>query len=318
MFHFLKAILLIVLFTPLNITAQQNLNTVAVLDFQNTGGMGTSDVKSLTNRFRGLLVDTRSVIVVEREKMNEILKEQDFAMSDNCNTSECVVKVGELLGVQKMIAGSLGKVGQTYVIDIRLIDVSTGSILKSAHRDHKGEADGLLSVMEDIVTVLTESQVKAASGEQKISLPAKPLKPALSIYGEAVGIAGIYSVNADYRIIPHLSLRAGFTRWSFLGNENTGFPIGIHYLMGGRHSAELGAAAYFYSVKGSVLFYGKSSTDKGTIYAANISYRYQPEEGGFFFRASLYPSAGILNNDVYKYGFIVGVSIGFTTDSRKK
>jgi hypothetical protein len=44
MLYYLKILLLVALFTPLQMAAQQSLNTVAVLDFQNTGGMGTSTV----------------------------------------------------------------------------------------------------------------------------------------------------------------------------------------------------------------------------------------------------------------------------------
>ena len=64
---------------------------VAVLDFQTTGGLTPGEISTLTNRFRGILVQTNAFAVVEREKMASILQEQDFSLTDACNTAECAV-----------------------------------------------------------------------------------------------------------------------------------------------------------------------------------------------------------------------------------
>ena len=115
--------------------AQEKKTTVAVLEFQTSGGLEKSEVSALSNRFRGILVKTKAFEVVEREKMNEVLKAQDFNVSDACNTAECAVQVGQLLGVEAMIAGDLGKIGDTYTIDLRLIDVQSGKILQTQTQD---------------------------------------------------------------------------------------------------------------------------------------------------------------------------------------
>lgn len=102
---------------------------VAVLYFE---GRGISkDVSNiLTDRFRSELVNTEKFVVLERSKVNEILSEIGLQYS-GCTTLECAVKVGEILNVQKMIAGSIGKIGQTYTVDILFIDVETSQIEKS-------------------------------------------------------------------------------------------------------------------------------------------------------------------------------------------
>jgi len=130
--------------------SQQVLKSVAVLDFKGSGTMEAYEVKTLTNRFRGQLVQTRAFAVVERDKMEEILKEQDFILSDACITSECAVEVGQLLGVEMMIAGDIGKVGQVWTVDLRAIDVSSGEIIETESDDHEGNIEGLLSRMQAI------------------------------------------------------------------------------------------------------------------------------------------------------------------------
>ncbi|MBL7995749.1 hypothetical protein JNM05_10295 [bacterium] len=158
--------------------SQVKKTSVAVLDFQTTGGLTPQEVSTLANRFRGILVQTQVFDVVEREKMNDILKAQDFNLSDECNSAECAVQVGQLLGVTQMIAGDLGKLGSTYTIDLRLIDVESGKILQSKTQDYKGEIDGMLDVMKVIANsfagkVLTETKEKVkkekAPAEEKVS-----------------------------------------------------------------------------------------------------------------------------------------------------
>ncbi len=135
-------------FVIAGLQAQQTKRTAAVWEFKNTGGIDKNEISTLTNRFRNYLVSTNFYKVLEREKMEAILKEQDFTMTDNCNSAECAVEVGKLLGVERMVAGEVGKMGQVYTIDVRIIDVSTGEILKTQSQNHKGGKEGLLDVME--------------------------------------------------------------------------------------------------------------------------------------------------------------------------
>jgi uncharacterized protein (TIGR02145 family) len=131
------------------LTAQQKKKTAAVLEF-NSSDLSKKDLTILSNRFRSILVKTNAFDVVEREKMNDILREQNFTISDNCNSAECAVQIGKLLGVEAMVAGDVGKLGGTYSIDLRLIDVTTGKIIQAETQDYKGEIDGLLGAMTAI------------------------------------------------------------------------------------------------------------------------------------------------------------------------
>ena len=81
--------------------------------------------------------------VLERGLMDDVLKEQGFQQS-GCVTSECAVEVGNMLGVQQMVGGSIGKVGNMYTVSARIIDVGTGEVLKSANYDLIGGIEELL------------------------------------------------------------------------------------------------------------------------------------------------------------------------------
>jgi len=97
--------------------------------------------------------------------MDEILTEQGFQQS-GCTTTECAVEVGKMLNVQKMVSGTIGKLGRTWTMDIALIDVETSHIEKSFFQDYKGEIDALLTVMESVATQIAN----IAGQERKVTL----------------------------------------------------------------------------------------------------------------------------------------------------
>ncbi len=132
---------------PTTLFAQQKAKRIAVLDLQGEG-VSKSAAKTLTDRLRSKLVNTGVFHVLERDQMDEILGEQGFQQS-GCVSDECLVEIGRLVGVQQMIGGTIGKIGQTYTLDLRIIDVQTGRILKTVSDDYRGAADGLLGILED-------------------------------------------------------------------------------------------------------------------------------------------------------------------------
>ena len=131
---------------------------VAVLDFEGKG-ISQMEASTLTDRLRSYLVASGSFLVIERGKMNEILGEQNFQLS-GCVSSECAVEVGQLLGVSRMITGGIGKIGKTFTLDVRVIDIETSQIIESVQLDYTGEIDGLLSEIRKIAFRLSGKEVK--------------------------------------------------------------------------------------------------------------------------------------------------------------
>lgn len=109
------------------------LPRIAVLDLTSRD-LSEGELLLLTERLRVSLFSTGQFQVLEREKVQEILDEQGFQMS-RCAATECAVEIGRLVGAEKMVAGSVGKIGSQYSLIIRLINVETGAIERTAVRD---------------------------------------------------------------------------------------------------------------------------------------------------------------------------------------
>jgi len=120
-----------------------NPSFIAVVDFTGNN-VSEGDCRALTDRLRTELFNTKYFKVIEREMMEEVLKEQGFQQT-GCITDECMVRVGRLIGVQKIIGGSISKVGNIYSVSSRIVNVETGEIENIAVFDHTGNIGQLLT-----------------------------------------------------------------------------------------------------------------------------------------------------------------------------
>jgi len=155
--------------------------TVAILDFEGRG-INQMEAATLTDRLMSEMVSTNAVIMVERNQMNEILQEQGLQQA-GCTSSECAAEVGALLGVQNMVSGSFGKLGNTYTVDAKMFSVETGATIRSSSKTHKGDVDGLLVIIEIVAWELVGLQppadllARVEGGDQVVAAPAAPKKP---------------------------------------------------------------------------------------------------------------------------------------------
>lgn len=122
---------------------------LAVLDLDNNGGVTNEECALLSESLRENFFKTGRYRIVDRKNMDDILKEQSFQLSD-CTSKECAVKVGQLLGVEKMAFGSIGKLADQYLISIQTINVETGEIEKIASRRSIGSVDELENLVGEI------------------------------------------------------------------------------------------------------------------------------------------------------------------------
>ena len=147
---------ILTIFVLSNSLLAQNKISLAVLDLD-AEGISESEARIISERLRSSVFETGQFIVLERDKMNEVLKEQGFQQS-GCTTNECVVEIGKLIGMQQMVAGSIGKIGNLYTFNVRIIDVESGRVLQTA-------VDDCQCPIEDVLTTSTDEIVQMLVGE---------------------------------------------------------------------------------------------------------------------------------------------------------
>lgn len=206
-----------------NAEGDGSAHSIAILDLE-ASGLDAGEVKTLSDALRNNIIDQGAYTVLERSKMDVILKEQGFQASGACTNEACAVEMGQLLGVDAMVLGSVGRVGKTYSVTVRMLDIKTGKIFHSASEYYKGEIDGLLTeTMRNIAVKLATTQ-KAAPAPQPAAAPKDAVQtqaapePAAPAKQETVGKGKSHTIL--YITIGAVALAGGVGAFLFLNKSS--------------------------------------------------------------------------------------------------
>jgi Curli production assembly/transport component CsgG len=126
---------------------------IAVIPLE-ANGVSQDEARTLTDRLQSILVACGKFEVLERKRVDALLREQSLELSGAVNQDDFMAKAGKLLEVRKMIGGSVGKVGETFALSLRMVDVATGKVERTLDREHRGKAEGLLAVIGEMGNAL--------------------------------------------------------------------------------------------------------------------------------------------------------------------
>ncbi len=120
------------------------LDKLAVVPFE-VKGLSKEEALLLTERFAAALAESKRFEIMSQEEMNVLLKDSQFKNLEGCNYSLCLSDIGKVLGVQKVVHGSIGRRGKLYTLRIRMIEVANADIIYDERSEHSGEFDALAS-----------------------------------------------------------------------------------------------------------------------------------------------------------------------------
>ena len=172
-----KVLVFLTIIFSLLVVYSQEIKTIAIMDFE-AKGVDKNSASVVSDLFRDNLFASKKFTVVDRNSMNEILKEQNLQQSLGCSSTECAVKIGRVLGVQGMIVGTLGKLGNAYILSTRLVNVENAKIIwtKSAKvYDFNRIDEGVSALVDDLVNSIISGnyQTQSSQATQQVQQPQK-------------------------------------------------------------------------------------------------------------------------------------------------
>jgi len=120
------------------------LPAVALMQLQSKA-LDAEGLEVLGSTLASELLATNRVRVLERSQVDQILKEQGFQQSGACDAGECAVEIGKLLTVEKMVVGSVGRLGAVQSLSLRMVDVGTGEVTKSVSKSCECPQEAVLT-----------------------------------------------------------------------------------------------------------------------------------------------------------------------------
>ncbi len=145
------AMMMLILITTIN---TQGRPTIAVLSLE-AKNVSKETAEAVADILSTELFNSQRFIVIERQAITRILEEQKLQMTGVTDMGTAV-EIGKLLNVQKIMIGSVSRLGDSYIVNTRLVDVKTGALelAQNAKSDH-GE-EGLTSAISELVSHISE------------------------------------------------------------------------------------------------------------------------------------------------------------------
>lgn len=131
--------------------------TIAVLDFNAfslTPGEDAASVgRGLAAMIATELAERPAVRVIDRQQVEELIQKRQLGLSGRLDESQAV-QLGQLLGAQYVVVGNVALEPRRARIDLRLLDVATGTIERADRR--QGSRDEFLALVEEIADAFTK------------------------------------------------------------------------------------------------------------------------------------------------------------------
>lgn len=158
-------------------TAYAEKVPLAVYDIEPQGVSGAM-AAIVTDVVRSELRFCGKYELIEKARMQEVLRLQGFQQT-GCTEAECAAKLGKILNVKKMVVGGLGKMGESYRLSLRVVDVETAVIEAEGAEKQALKEDDLDRLVPSLVSRLFCPEIKRPEA-------APPLAPPESAKGKPV------------------------------------------------------------------------------------------------------------------------------------
>jgi hypothetical protein len=248
--------------TPAAATAKQRL---AVLELK-AEGASAELATTLSQVVAEQAGKTPGFDAISQSEITALLNVQKQKQLLGCADESCLAEIGGALGAKLVLNGTLGKLGDSYVLSLQLLDTHKGKIQARESRTIGGSLEALVAAAKDLTHRLLTGKPLDTTGKIRFAL--MPPGAALTIDGTLIGHAplenaitleqGTHRVHAEADgYVPYdntMQVVAGTTLFNEINLVSTkplraeasgGTQRTLGWILIGAAAATLGAGIYF-------------------------------------------------------------------------
>lgn len=144
----------------------------------------------------------KNVSIISKTDIASMLKHEAQKELTGCNEDSCMAEIGGALGVDKVVLGNVGKIGESYTISFKLMDIRNAKVEKRVSRTIPANQDKLVPLVKVLANELFDSYKEFRTEPfEKIDLEEEPTKIFTWItIGTSVvclGVGGYFYYKAD-------------------------------------------------------------------------------------------------------------------------
>lgn len=148
--------------------------TVAVAEFVDLNGKTSDFGKFLSEELVTRLFKTKKLKVVERQRLDKVIAEQKLSLTELIESSSAK-RIGRILGVEAIVAGSISEIGSGFRVNARIINTESGELISASGITVPKDADVCSLIPCKSKSVLTSISGEKSDSQNKeiIKIPSK-------------------------------------------------------------------------------------------------------------------------------------------------
>jgi hypothetical protein len=111
---------------------------VALVPLAAGEGIADKTAASLTEAVASQIRKQPGILLITQSEITSLLSHERQKSLLGCQTDSCLAEIGGALGVARLATGDVAKLGTSFLLNLKLLDVNASKVLAQATRRHKG------------------------------------------------------------------------------------------------------------------------------------------------------------------------------------
>lgn len=148
---------------------------VAVMPIAVGDAISDKSASFLTETLAAEIRQQSGAEVVTARDLSSLLSLEKQKQALGCSTDRCMVEIAGAVGAERLVTGDVAKLGESLLLQLRLLDASKGRVIAQSRRRYKnGTFDDVLDALPAMATELLRGPAAEATGARP-----SPPKPAM-------------------------------------------------------------------------------------------------------------------------------------------
>lgn len=184
--------LVVALLCPATVRAQDGRVKTVVVGLAARRGVDAGLALAMSDVVQGVYVEDKARLVLGREDIKRVLSFEEERAALGCDSASCLSEIASALDVDRLITGSIDKVGSSYFVVITEIDARTVEPLSRVQKRLPLDEDQLVVGVQDLARELLSDSGKAPVRSDgtvgAIMVSAQPSGARVLVDGEERGV----------------------------------------------------------------------------------------------------------------------------------
>jgi TolB-like protein len=152
-----RTITLLIVLSSLTVSAAAEETSIAVMEFASKGGVSQEQMDALSDMLANEIRNRGEYRVIGKSDIRTALNLEEQKTMLGCNDNSCIAEIGGALGVRWVVVGNVSLFGETFLLNLKLMDVEAVKVAWGTSKKVTGGQAKLIDALADVAEEMMAS-----------------------------------------------------------------------------------------------------------------------------------------------------------------